>query len=489
MGSAVSSAGRGGPTPTIKLLRALRHSQFHSYQSTGLTRERTKMTISCDIPTQMIVDDSSSSSSSPEETSNLAEVMKARRRKKKKRSPMVGNTFSDLYKLTGQSLGEGSYGKVETCVNVFTGIEYAVKIIEKVPGFFNRSKILKEIEIYHLCRGQENIIQLIEYFEEPNCFYLVFEKMLGGPLLDHIQRRVCFTEAEASRIVRDLAGALGHLHKQGIAHRDLKPDNVLCANANSTGPVKLCDFDLCSAPISIDTTITPTLLSPVGSLEYMAPEVVDTFLIDDYDDDDDESICYNKKCDLWSLGVIMYILLCGYAPFSGNCGLDCGWDRGESCTDCQERLFSSIKEGRLVFPDQHWSAISPQAKDLIQRLLVKDSGARLDANQVLDHPWILYGGNSNSLMTPTVLRRQTSIKDLEDFASRAMAVNRAVGNSSITERSNPIQVKRAAFSFDLSPPSLSNCGLMARRRRSKENFQRFCSIDEVEPDAFMRTIH
>merc|ERR1711988_2065023 len=385
---------------TIKLLRALRHGEFHSYQSTGLTRERTKMTISCDIPTQMIVDDSSSSSSSPEQTNNLAEVMKARRRKKKKRSPMVGNTFTDLYKLTGQSLGEGSYGKVENCVNVFTGIEYAVKIIEKVPGFFNRSKILKEIEIYHLCRGQENIIQLIEYFEEPNYFYLVFEKMLGGPLLDHIQRRVCFTEAEASRIVRDLAGAVGHLHKQGIAHRDLKPDNVLCANANSTGPVKLCDFDLCSAPISIDTTITPTLLSPVGSLEYMAPEVVDTFLIDDYDDDDDESICYNKKCDLWSLG--------------------------ESCTDCQERLFSSIKEGRLVFPDQHWSAISPQAKDLIKRLLVKVSGARLDANQVLDHPWVLYGGNSNSLMTPTILRRQTSIKDLEDFASRAMAVNRAV---------------------------------------------------------------
>merc|ERR1719338_76595 len=131
------------------------------------------MTIACDIPTQMIVDDSlsSSSSSSPEQTSSLAEVMKARRRKKKKRSPMVGNTFSDLYKLTGQSLGEGSYGKVETCVNVFTGIEYAVKIIEKVPGLFSRSKILKEIEIYHLCRGQQNIIQLIEYFEEANCFY------------------------------------------------------------------------------------------------------------------------------------------------------------------------------------------------------------------------------------------------------------------------------------------------------------------------------
>merc|ERR1712107_639568 len=125
MGSAVSSAGRGSPTPTIKPLRAFRHGEFHPYQSTGLTRERIKMTISCDIPTQMIVDGSSSSSSSPEQTSTLAEAMKARRRKKKKRSPMVGNTFTDLYKLTGQSLGEGIYGKVENCVNVFTGIEYA----------------------------------------------------------------------------------------------------------------------------------------------------------------------------------------------------------------------------------------------------------------------------------------------------------------------------------------------------------------------------
>merc|ERR1711974_403001 len=265
--------------------------------------------------------------------------------KKKKRSPMVGNTFSDLYKLTGQSLGEGSYGKVETCVNVFTGIEYAVKIIEKVPGLFSRSKMLKEIEIYHLCRGEPNIIQLIEYFEEANCFFLVFEKMLGGPLLDHIRRRVCFTEAEASRIVQDLAGALKHLHKQGIAHRDLKPDNVLCMNSNSSGPVKLCDFDLCSAPVSIDTTITPTLRRQLWPRLWMGS------------------------------GGVLY-------------GLP-----GEA---------------------------------FLQRLLVKDSGARLDANQVLDHPWILYGGNSNSLMTPTVLRRQTSIKDLEDFASRAMAVNRAV---------------------------------------------------------------
>merc|ERR1719431_1844172 len=415
------------------------------------------------------------------------------KRKKKKRSQKisVGTTFPDLYKLTGETLGEGSYGRVETCVNVFTGLEYAVKIIENAPGLFSRSKVLKEIEIYHLCRGQQNIIQLIEYFEEPDGFYLVFEKINGGPLLKHIQKRICFTESEASSIIRDLAEAIRHLHTRGIAHRDIKPDNVLCVNSNSPCPVKLCDFDLCSQPVSMECSTTPPLLTPVGSLEYMAPEVVNTFIMDDYDEDEDTMLSYNKKCDLWSLGIIMYILLCGYAPFSGNCGSDCGWDRGESCTDCQERLFSSIKEGQLVFPDQHWSTISHEAKDLIQHLLVKDSSSRLDADQVLSHPWIVCGGSSNSLETPNNLRRQTSLKDLEDFASRAMAVNRAVEeepNPASTTAPLPIPWQRGAFSFDLTPPGLSNCSLLQRRRRSREKMVRFTSIEELDTDLLMRAI-
>merc|ERR1711915_698971 len=350
----------------------------------------------------------------------------------------MGATFSDLYKLTGETLGEGSYGRVETCKNVFTSIEYAVKIIEKRPVSFNRTKVLKEIEIYHLCRGQKNIIQLIEFFEETDYFYLVFEKINGGPLLNHIQKRVCFTEAEASQIIKDLAEAIRHLHRQGIAHRDLKPDNVLCMNANSPCPVKLCD------------------------------------------------------CDLWSLGIIMYILLCGYAPFSGHCGLDCGWERGESCLECQEMLFSNIKKGEMVFPEQHWGKVSSQAKDLIKQLLVRDSSARLDAEQVLSHPWVANGGSFNPLQTPTFLKRQTSIKDLEDFASRAMAVNRAVeeeeDNSKKKKESPFAETSSNTQSFQLSPPSLSKYSLLQRRRRSKEMFSKFSSINEIESDVFMRAI-
>jgi len=426
------------------------------------------------------------------------EAQKQRKRKKKKsEKTIVASSFCDLYKLTGETLGEGSYGKVETCLNIFTEIEYAVKIIEKRPGLYSRSKVLKEIEIYHMCRGHPNIIQLIEFFEEEERFCLVFEKMNGGPLLDHIQTRICFTEAEASSIVRDLAGAIRYLHQRGIAHRDLKPDNVLCVNSHSPCPIKLGDFDLCSQ-VNIDVS-TPNMLTPVGSLEYMAPEVVQTFLIDDYDDDDeDEEISYNKKCDLWSLGIIMYILLCGYAPFSGNCGLDCGWERGESCMECQELLFSSIKEGKVIFPEQHWASISVQAKNLIGQLLVKDSSLRLDTDQVLSHPWIVGGGCGNPLDTPSNLRRQTSIKDLEDFASRAMAVNRAVEEENNHSVSMKAPARSETWSFDSSPPlisSFSNYEMLQKRRRSRVNLwdkkNKFCSIDELEleNDFFMKAIY
>jgi len=456
------------------------------------------MAITSEIETMLL-------GSSPIETSiDMRKAEGKKKRKKKKSTTLVATTFQDLYTLTGETLGEGSYGKVETCKNVYTGIEYAVKIIEKRPGLYNRSKVLKEIEIYHLCRGHRNIIQLIEYFEEDSHFYLIFEKINGGPLLSHIQDRICFTESEASAIIRNLAEALKHLHKQGIAHRDIKPDNILCVNDDTPCPVKLCDFDLCSKA-NIDIS-TPRLLTPVGSVEYMAPEVVDTFLTDDYYTDDEEEVSYNKKCDLWSLGIIMYILLCGYVPFSGKCGSNCGWEKGDNCPECQELLFDSIKEGHVEFHPKYWNEISDEAKDLISRLLVKDADVRLDSYQVLEHPWVMNGGPNNSLQTPRILQRQTSIKDLEDFASRAMEVNRAVEETAGAEVDDTIRTtvnfqmqaapwRREAWSFDLSPPSESACGLLQRRRRSKllTEKSRFCSIDELgldtfDSDSFMKAI-
>merc|ERR1719361_1344239 len=214
------------------------------------------------------------------------------------------------FEIIFTTLGQGSYGKVEECENIITKAKLAVKIISRSNWHFSRPKMLKEIELYHLCQGIPEIIQLIEYFEEPEYFYLVFEKAKGGPLLNQIQRRVHFTEREAAAIIRDLAAALAHLHSRGIAHRDLKPANVLCCNAGDNGkddflPVKLCDFDLCSAVYQSITT--PKLQSPVGSVEYMAPEVVEAFSFDldffghqmeadTFDDEEDIELTYDKRC-------------------------------------------------------------------------------------------------------------------------------------------------------------------------------------------------
>jgi MAP kinase interacting serine/threonine kinase len=122
----------------------------------------------------------------------------------------------------------------------------------------------------------------------------------------------------------------------------------------------------------------------------------------------------------------MYILLCGYPPFSGNCGAQCGWSIGEACNACQELLFHSIQDGSYEFPDPEWSDISLEAKDLISHLLVKDARRRLSAEMVLSHPWVKFGGPTHHLVTPQNIRRNNSARELSAFAESAMAVNRVV---------------------------------------------------------------
>ncbi|KAB7498549.1 MAP kinase-interacting serine/threonine-protein kinase 1 [Armadillidium nasatum] len=352
------------------------------------------------------------------------EAKEKRRRKKKKRSgsTLVAACFKDLYRLTGEVLGQGAYASVQTCINIYTNQECAVKIIDKVPSH-SRARVFKEVEMFHHSQGHENIIQLLEFFEEDDKFYLVFEKVFGGPLLAHIQRRTQFTECDASKVVANLASALAFLHSKGIAHRDLKPENILCVYPDRLCPVKLCDFDLGSGikfnPTLNSPLMTPQLMTPVGSAEFMAPEVVEGFISEDAGP-------YDKRCDLWSLGVVAYILLCGYPPFCGNCGEDCGWERGEACPKCQDLLFNSIQNGSYDFPDPEWSRISNEAKDLIAKLLVKDANERYTAQMVLEHKWIKEGGPATLLNTPSIIKRNQSVRHLSLFAESCMAVNRVV---------------------------------------------------------------
>ncbi|XP_035107257.1 MAP kinase-interacting serine/threonine-protein kinase 1 isoform X6 [Callithrix jacchus] len=280
-----------------------------------------------------------------------------------------------------------------------------------------------------------------------------------GSILAHIQKQKHFNEREASRVVRDVAAALDFLHTKGIAHRDLKPENILCESPEKVSPVKICDFDLGSGVKlnnSCTPITTPELTTPCGSAEYMAPEVVEVFT--------DQASFYDKRCDLWSLGVVLYIMLSGYPPFVGHCGADCGWDRGEVCRVCQDKLFESIQEGKYEFPDKDWAHISSEAKDLISKLLVRDAKQRLSAAQVLQHPWVQGQAPEKGLPTPQVLQRNSSTMDLTLFAAEAIALNRQLSQHEENENElaeEPEALADGLCSMKLSPPCKSR---LARRR-------------------------
>ncbi|KAJ0032756.1 hypothetical protein NQD34_002837 [Periophthalmus magnuspinnatus] len=398
-------------------------------------------------------------------SSQPIDIPDAKKRNKKKKRCRATDSFSgrfeDVYRLQEEVLGEGAYARVQTCINLITNKEYAVKIIEKRPGH-SRSRVFREVEMLYQCQGHSNILELVEFFEEEDKFYLVFEKLRGGSILAHIHKRQRFSEQEASLVVQDIASALDFLHNKGMAHRDLKPENILCESADKISPVKICDFDLGSgiklnsdsSPIS-----TPELLTPCGSAEYMAPEVVEAF--------NEEATIYDKRCDLWSLGVILYIMLSGYPPFVGRCGGDCGWELGEPCHTCQNTLFESIQEGKYEFPEKDWAHISSSAKDLISKLLVRDAKNRLSASQVLQHPWV----QRVSPADLSVINVRTSItRDLTFFADKAMAVNRQLaeqdGMEEQQQQDAPFVVTASGSSVRLSPPS--NSKLARRRQRNSQ---------------------
>ncbi|PIC45773.1 hypothetical protein B9Z55_005683 [Caenorhabditis nigoni] len=342
-----------------------------------------------------------------------------------KRITRFRRRLEDYYKLTDEHLGSGAYGSVTTCKSIKSGQEFAVKIVDKQGETHSRKRILREVNIFKTCKGHPNIVQLLDWFEDDTNFYLVMEKMRGGPLLQHILQRGYFTEEEARRVTKDIASALKFMHDRGIAHRDVKPENVLCTDPNHVSPVKLCDLDLASQrrpqherhPLS-QVASEPDLASPVGSAEFMAPEVVDAYVGD--------ALKYDKKCDTWSLGVILYIMLAGYAPFQGQCDdSDCGWSEGKPCEDCQQDLFHRIQDGYYEFPEEEWGMISDEAKDLVSKLLKRDPIDRFNADQILAHRWLQQSAASTILQTPSnLIYRKDSARDVQQMSEHFNMMNR-----------------------------------------------------------------
>lgn len=234
-------------------------------------------------------------------------------------------------------------------------ITYAVKCVnrrklseEDELALLDEVEILKEMKHIY-------IIRLYDFFVEPATYYLVMERMSGGELFDRIVAKAYYNEKEARDVCKIVLEAVGYLHNNNVAHRDLKPENLLLLSESDDSQVKIADFGFAKkvkAPQSLTTQC--------GTPGYVAPEIL-------------EGIPYDTRADMWSVGVILYILLGGYPPFIES---------------NQRDLFRKIRRGEYEFHDEYWGSVSADAKDLIRSLLTVDPVKRLDADQALENQWI-----------------------------------------------------------------------------------------------------
>jgi calcium-dependent protein kinase len=266
----------------------------------------------------------------------------------------------DNYRILSK-LGKGSFGSVFKVMHITTGIIRAMKVIKKDSLSYqdDDQRFLKEIEIL-IEAEHPNIIKIYEYYFDDINFYLITEFVSGGELYDTITSWKSFDEEKAGYIMSQILSAVNYLHKKGIVHRDIKPENMLVENKIRIGKekkeminIKLIDFGTCNYMSDKNFTLK------VGSPYYIAPEVLRRN--------------YNEKCDIWSCGVILYILLVGYPPFSGM---------------NTNELLANVARGEYSLRGSEWKSISSSAKDLVIQMLHLDPHKRISAESALEHPWI-----------------------------------------------------------------------------------------------------
>ena len=262
------------------------------------------------------------------------------------------------YKVDPPVLGTGNFAQVKKCMRLEDKKEFAVKIIDK-SKVEDMQDIEREIEIMGKV-DHPNVIKLVDVFDETKKMNLVLELVTGGELFDKIVEKGNYTEKDAANTLMTLCDALEHLHAKGVVHRDLKPENILLACKEDNAPIKVADFGLARVMKKGDVMKTAC-----GTPGYVAPEVLQN---KGYD---------SGAVDMWSTGVILYILLCGFPPFY---------------EEELPALFDQILKGRYDFPSPWWDKISKEAKDLVRRLLTVDPKKRITASQTKQDPWMSKAG-------------------------------------------------------------------------------------------------
>ncbi|TKS71467.1 MAP kinase-activated protein kinase 2 [Collichthys lucidus] len=327
------------------------------------------------------------------------------------------NAITDDYKVTSQVLGLGINGKVLEIFQKKTGDKYALKMLQDC------SKARREVELHWRASPCANIVRIIDVYENlyqsRKCLLIVMECMDGGELFSRIQDRgdQAFTEREASDIMKSIGEAIQFLHAINIAHRDVKPENLLYSTKRPSALLKLTDFGFAK-----ETTSHNSLATPCYTPYYVGsgPEK------------------YDKSCDMWSLGVIMYILLCGYPPFYSNHGLA-----------ISPGMKRRIRMGQYEFPNPEWSDVSEEAKQLIRTLLKTEPTQRMTITEFMNHPWINQSMEvpQTPLHTSRVLKEEKDAwEEVKEEMTSALATMRVdyeqIKIKTIEDSTNPLLTKR-----------------------------------------------
>ena len=291
----------------------------------------------------------------------------------------------DYYSVI-KTIGEGSFGKVFKVKQKSTGNIFAMKLVSKSTNTHNTNNKNFLNEIYILKKlDHPNILKIYEYFTNEKNWYFILEYVSGGELYDKICEMNYYNENKAAIIMKQILSCISYLHKMNIVHRDIKPENMMLKSKDKDNDleIKLIDFGTALQLKKKNKKLT----EKVGSPYYMAPEVIKGN--------------YSFECDVWSCGIIMYILLIGYPPFDGK---------------NNKNLYKNIQNNKVDFSGSDWSKISKEAKDLILKLLEKNPNNRISAFDALQHPWIK---NTNKNIKSNNNFNKISLKNcLQTFSSK-----------------------------------------------------------------------
>ncbi|MED6170965.1 Calcium-dependent protein kinase 12 [Stylosanthes scabra] len=270
--------------------------------------------------------------------------------------PYRTKNLNEVYTL-GRKLGQGQFGTTYLCTHKITGYKYACKSIPKKKLFCKEDydDVWREVQIMHHLSEHPNVVRIHGTYEDISNVHLVMEVCEGGELFDRIVKKGQYSEREAAKVIKTIVEVVESCHSLGVMHRDLKPENFLFDSVEEDAKLKATDFGL-----SVFYKPGESFTDVVGSPYYVAPEVLRKH--------------YGPELDVWSAGVILYILLSGVPPF---------W------AETEQGIFKQILMGKLDFHSEPWPSISDSAKDLIRKMLDRNPKTRLTAHQVLCHPWIV----------------------------------------------------------------------------------------------------